>query len=426
MMNESGGIYLTLKLAAQLFAKPLEALAADELRRVRIVATRQQEIEALILSTPEAAGVMLPEASIEASLKEIRDRYGSDEDYHADLDRIGLDAASLRQAVERDMRVEALLEKVGARAAAVSDTEVEIFWFMHKERFRRAETRVLRHILVTINEQLTGNERGTARASIEAIRARLLKNPERFAEQALKHSECPTAMNGGLLGQVPRGKLYPEIDAVAFALPVGGLSDMDVLKKLHRMESTFTRAQLMERLALENVGRLSVREIEREAQLFLQRAPLMQLRNNAKGQEQFVAQYMLDMERSIVERGNARRDDSAVRVRREIVEAAIAEFEREKNATLTDEQRKAVEWVCAGTGGTCCVTGFAGTGKTFSALAFKKAFEADGRRLIGVAIAWDAAKKLEAETGMEIEFPKETEKLDEFRPFNAKKMGERY
>ncbi|MDP2826478.1 MAG: nitrogen fixation protein NifM [Sulfuritalea sp.] len=223
-MNESGGVYLTLKLAAQLFAKPLEALAADELRRVRNVATRQQEIEALILTTPEAAGVMLPEASIEASLKEIRGRYGSDEDYHADLDRIGLDAASLRQAVERDMRVEALLEKVGARAAAVSDTEVEIFWFMHKDRFRRAETRVLRHILVTINDALAGNERPAARASIEAIRARLLKTPERFAEQALKHSECPTAMNGGLLGKVPRGQLYAELETTAFALAEGELS----------------------------------------------------------------------------------------------------------------------------------------------------------------------------------------------------------
>ena len=224
-MDESGGVYLTLKLAAQLFAKPLEALAADELRRVRNVATRQQEIEALILATPEAAGVMLPEASIEASLKEIHDRYGSDEDYHADLDRIGLDAGSLRHAVERDMRVEALLDKVGARAAAVSDTEVEIFWFMHKDRFRRAETRVLRHILITINEQLAGNEREAARSSIAAIRARLLKNPERFAEQALKHSECPTAMNGGLLGSVPRGQLYPELEAVAFALPAATLSE---------------------------------------------------------------------------------------------------------------------------------------------------------------------------------------------------------
>jgi nitrogen fixation protein NifM len=126
--------------------------------------------------------------------------------------------------VERDMVVEAVLEKVARRAAAVSDTEVEIFWFMHMDRFRRAETRVLRHILVTINEQLAGNERPAAREKIDAIHARLLKSPERFAEQALKHSECPTAMNGGLLGSVPRGQLYAELEAVAFALEEGALS----------------------------------------------------------------------------------------------------------------------------------------------------------------------------------------------------------
>ncbi|OHC66994.1 MAG: nitrogen fixation protein NifM [Rhodocyclales bacterium RIFCSPLOWO2_02_FULL_63_24] len=223
-MTEPDAVYLSLKLAAQLFEKPLEALAADELRRVKNVAAKQHEIEALILQTPEAARVMLPEASIEACLKEIRGRYASEEDYHADLDRIGLDGAALRQAVLRDLRVEAVLEKVGAHAAAVSETEVEIFWFMHKERFRRVETRVLRHILVTVNDALPGSERDTARAAIEAIRARLLKNPERFAEQALKHSECPTAMHGGLLGAVPRGQLYAELEAAAFALAAGELS----------------------------------------------------------------------------------------------------------------------------------------------------------------------------------------------------------
>lgn len=225
-MNEPDSVYLSLKLAAQLFGKPLEALAADERRRVGTVAIAQHRIETLILATPEAARVVLPETSIAASLKEIRARYASDEDYHADLERIGLDVISLRQAVERDMVVEAVLEKVGARAAAVSATEVEIFWFMHKERFRRAETRVLRHILVTINEQLAGNERQAARARIDAIRARLRKNPERFAEQALKHSECPTAMNGGLLGSVPRGQLYPELEAAAFALDEASLSEV--------------------------------------------------------------------------------------------------------------------------------------------------------------------------------------------------------
>lgn len=223
-MPEPAGVYLALKLAERLFKKPLEALAADELKRVSRVAAQQQEIETLILSTTEAGSVILPAASIEACLAEIRSRYENEEDFRADLERIGFDAVALRRAVERDMVVEAVLEKVGARAAAVSDTEVEIFWFMHKDRFRRAETRELRHILITINEQLAGNERDAARNKIDAIRERLLKNPERFAEQALKHSECPTAMNGGLLGRVPRGQLYAELEVVAFALPEAALS----------------------------------------------------------------------------------------------------------------------------------------------------------------------------------------------------------
>jgi peptidyl-prolyl cis-trans isomerase C len=225
-MPEPDHIYRSLKLAAQMFGQPLEALAPAERRRVDRAAARQHDIEALILATPEAAAVLLPEASIDASLAEIRSRYESDEDYYADLERIGLDALALRQAVSRDLVVEAVLEKVAAQSASVSETDVEIFWRMHRQRFRRAETRLLRHILVTINDDLTDNQRQAARSRIDAIRTRLVKEPPRFAEQALKHSECPTAINGGLLGQVPRGQLYPELDAAAFALDEASLSEV--------------------------------------------------------------------------------------------------------------------------------------------------------------------------------------------------------
>lgn len=225
-MPEPDHIYRSLKLAAQMFGQPLEALAPAERRRVDRAAARQHDIEALILATPEAAAVLLPEASIDASLAEIRSRYDSDEDYYADLERIGLDASALRQAVSRDLVVEAVLEKVAAQSASVSETDVEIFWLMHRQRFRRAETRLLRHILVTINDDLTDNQRQAARSRIDAIRTRLVKEPPRFAEQALKHSECPTAINGGLLGQVPRGQLYPELDAAAFALDEASLSEV--------------------------------------------------------------------------------------------------------------------------------------------------------------------------------------------------------
>jgi hypothetical protein len=72
--------------------------------------------------------------SIDASLTEIRGRYGNDDDYHADLERIGLDALPAPGG-RRDLVVEAVLERVAAQAAAVSETDVEIFWYMHKDRF---------------------------------------------------------------------------------------------------------------------------------------------------------------------------------------------------------------------------------------------------------------------------------------------------
>lgn len=213
-------------LAEKLYGKPIEALAEDELRRVRVVAARQREIEGLILTTPEAASVVLPETSIRASLNEICGRYDSEQDLHADLGRVGLDVLSLRHAVERDMVVEVVPEKVGAGATAVSDTDAEIFRFMHRDRFRRAEDRLLRHILITINAQIAGNQRSVVRARIEAIWTRLLKHPKRFAEQALKPSECRTVVSGGVPGAVPRGQVYPELERAAFALDAAPLSEV--------------------------------------------------------------------------------------------------------------------------------------------------------------------------------------------------------
>ena len=113
---------------------------------------------------------------------------------------------------------------VKPEAALRPGDRVEIYYLMHRQRFLRPENRTLRHILVTVNGAVSGSEKPNARRHIDAIRARLLKAPERFAEQALKHSECPTAMNGGLLGTVTRGLLFAELEPAAFAIGLGKIS----------------------------------------------------------------------------------------------------------------------------------------------------------------------------------------------------------
>jgi peptidyl-prolyl cis-trans isomerase C len=223
-MSEQAVAYLELKAAQNLFGKPPAALETDEREHVRKMAARQFSLEARVLAAPEARDAMVPPASLAAALEEIRKRYTEIADFQADLQHNGLDEAGFMDALERELLVEAILEKVGTRAAQVSDIDVELYYQYHPDQFRRPETRRVRHILVTVNDDLPDNVRPVAQGRIEAIAERLARDPKRFEEQAMKHSECPTALQGGLLGEVPQGQLYPELDAALFAMREGEIS----------------------------------------------------------------------------------------------------------------------------------------------------------------------------------------------------------
>ena len=213
--------YLILKTAHGLFHRGPRDLADAERRQVETLARRQHRLETLVLSASEARDVVVPRATLEAAYAEIRGRYPDEVDFLNDLADNGLDPVSLLESLGRELKVDAVLDKEGSRAAQVSDIDVELYYHYHPEQFTRPETRRARHILITVNEDMPENTRARARERIDAIAVRLAREPRRFGEQALKHSECPSAMNGGLLGDARRGQLYPELDALLFAMEAG-------------------------------------------------------------------------------------------------------------------------------------------------------------------------------------------------------------
>ena len=221
---ESGVAYLALKAAQKLYGKVPDALSPADFEHVQSMAQQQHKLEARVLITPEARGVMVPNSTLEAAMQEIRGRYAGEEEFVSDLARNGLDESSFAAALEREMKVEAVLEKVATQAARVSDMDVELYYQYHPEQFRRPETRLVRHILITINETIAENTSAEASKRIATIQARLTKEPQRFEEQAQKHSECPTALDGGKLGDLPRGKLFPELDKALFEMKAGEVS----------------------------------------------------------------------------------------------------------------------------------------------------------------------------------------------------------
>lgn len=216
--------YLALKAAQKIYGKAPAALQPDESERVLNMAQKQHQLEARVLAAPEARDAMVPASTLDLAMQEIRGRYQNEDEFSEDMARNGLDEASFASALEREMKVEAILEKVGTRAESVSDMDVELYYQYHPEQFRRPETRLARHILITLNDTIPENTREAAFKRISEIAARLAKEPQRFEEQALKHSECPTALDGGKLGDLPRGKLFPELDAALFGLNAGEVS----------------------------------------------------------------------------------------------------------------------------------------------------------------------------------------------------------
>jgi parvulin-like peptidyl-prolyl isomerase len=117
-------------------------------------------------------------------------------------------------ADEEQHAVHQLLSEAGASAAPVGEGEVAEYYRQHASEFKRPETVTVRQVLVT-----TPNE-------ARDVQRRLLKQPKNFENLARTTSRGPEAPEGGLMGTFARGQLPPELETAAFALPVGGMSEI--------------------------------------------------------------------------------------------------------------------------------------------------------------------------------------------------------
>lgn len=179
--------------------------------------------------------------------------------------------------------------------------------------------------------------------------------------------------------------------------------DAQTMRRLHAHNATWNRAELIDRMAKERGGRMGAAEILQEARAFvsrnIERGELIRIPGAER--ERFVSREHLQTERDVLRMAEAGRDDPRARVAPAQVAQAIREHEAAQGFTLTDEQRQAVEWVTQDTGRVACLSGYAGSGKTATAGAYIRAFQAEGRDVVGTAQAWKAANKLRDETGLE-------------------------
>jgi peptidyl-prolyl cis-trans isomerase C len=82
-----------------------------------------------------------------------------------------------------------------------------------------------RHILVDSKEEC------------DTLKAQLAAGAD-FAELALEHSLCPSAAEGGALGEFGPGQMVPEFDKVVFSAPVNSVQVVKTQFGWHLVEVT--------------------------------------------------------------------------------------------------------------------------------------------------------------------------------------------
>ncbi len=127
-------------------------------------------------------------------------------------DSIGEDNAGedSGQQTKLDAAISALLESE-IKTPEASEEDCKAFYDRDPSRFSTETIWQVRHILVSANPK-DKKAFDQAREKAYAILEQVKKNPQNFATIAKDISSCPSAAQGGNLGQITRGSTVPEFE----------------------------------------------------------------------------------------------------------------------------------------------------------------------------------------------------------------------
>jgi peptidyl-prolyl cis-trans isomerase C len=233
-------------------AQSLEVVLADE----------------LLYQAALAKAVTVGAAEIEAGVKQLKTRYGSDAAYKKFLAGSGLTEADVRREVERNVKTEAYRKGL-ATGKGVSEEQAKKFYDANvpKGMFNVPEQVHVQYILVKVSEKDPESVRIDARKRADEA-AKRAASGEDFTALAKQYSQDPTAARGGDIGFFPRGVMFPKFEDVAFSAKQGEVSPVfetpkgfNVMKILEKKpESTRTYEEVKNGLMLD-MGRLMEQDV---------------------------------------------------------------------------------------------------------------------------------------------------------------------
>ncbi|MBI1992467.1 MAG: SurA N-terminal domain-containing protein, partial [Candidatus Omnitrophica bacterium] len=192
---------------------PSETLSPE----MQHAALRRLIEQRLILQEAKRSGISVSGDQVLEHLKEIRDRFESEEAFRASLAESGLSEEQLKGNLRDQLMTRQLIDREVRSAIQVSPQEVARAIAEHPELARSGDRVRASHILIRVSPNASEEK---ARGLVEDLHRQLSAGAD-FSTLAKRYSEDPHREEGGAMGWVAQGELLPELDAVLFSLRVG-------------------------------------------------------------------------------------------------------------------------------------------------------------------------------------------------------------
>ncbi|MHA2936833.1 peptidylprolyl isomerase [Vibrio sp. RC27] len=221
-MDEQKRSYLTIKVATEMFELNPQHLTSQQLGEVEERVERVNDLQQKILNAPEAAEIDISSEELQGIYQLSVERFPSKEEFFASLQAQSLSEKGLKLALADELKCEKVMELVSQQIPSLDPANALAYFEKNRLEFSRAKKWEMSQILITINDDYAENTRATAMARIHSIAKQV--TPRNFAQLALEHSECPSALENGNLGWCEEGKLFPEITNALYTLQPGQIS----------------------------------------------------------------------------------------------------------------------------------------------------------------------------------------------------------
>ncbi|HSB81897.1 MAG TPA: peptidylprolyl isomerase [Candidatus Methylomirabilis sp.] len=169
-------------------------------------------------------GMVPSAADVTNAIEELKknNNVSDDAQFRALLRAEGMTLEQVRRSVEERLAITRVLARQIRSSIIIREEELTQYYQDHQDKYQRTPDAEIRHILIAVPP---GTDGTAAKARAEEILGKIRSGAD-FAKMAEQYSDSPTKEKGGELGTIHKGDLAPEIEAAAFSLPVGGVSDL--------------------------------------------------------------------------------------------------------------------------------------------------------------------------------------------------------